>query len=78
MSYFKIQGFEDLKSATKYLLSSSNLQSDKVFINQKQAKFPPYPTPFKIQDYGVPVGSDKLTMAGYTFAFITEISTSEK
>jgi hypothetical protein len=26
----------------------------------------------------LPVGSDKLTMAGYTFAFITEISTSEK
>ena len=78
MRQFTIQGFNDLKSATKYLLSSPDLQSEKVFINQKQASFPPYPNAFKITDYGIPIGSEKLTMAGHTYAFITETLKGEK
>ncbi|CBY32990.1 unnamed protein product [Oikopleura dioica] len=70
------EGFKE--SATKYILSSPNLQSDKVFINQKQATFPPYPNPFKISDYAQPVGSGKLTVAGHTYAFITETLKTEK
>ncbi|CAG5080627.1 Oidioi.mRNA.OKI2018_I69.PAR.g9666.t1.cds [Oikopleura dioica] len=75
---FYCDEFEDFKSATKYHLTSPNLQSSTVMINGIEAQFKPGALRFNIADYAELVGDEKLEISGHSYVFITQATSNKK